>query len=422
MKYITTLAVFILLSTYSFGQVTLVHPNGGEVWHVGKQPKILWKSTGASPLKFSYSTDNGNSWIVVQASYPSTMPYYKWTIPNTVSDQCLFKISLASDSTVFDISDSLFSIKPDNGSVIKIVVLGSSTAAGTGPTTVDSAWVWKYREYLFQRNTSTQVTNLAVGGYTTYQIMPDDYVSPAGRPSRVLGRNITAAVAASPNAIIINLPSNDAAKNYPVSEQVSNYKIVNDIAKKNNIPLWVATPQPRNFSQNQINLQLLMIDSTYSLYGDHTIDFWTGIATASGTINGLYDSGDGIHLNNAGHRILVSRVIDKKIFEQVTPVTSIAEISPSKLSFTLEQNYPNPFNPETIIKYTLSEPLYVSLKVFDMLGREVASLVNEEEQSGQHQVVFSTRQSEIKNLASGVYFYQLRAGNFLQTKKMVLLR
>lgn len=85
--------------------------------------------------------------------------------------------------------------------------------------------------------------------------------------------------------------------------------------------------------------------------------------------------------------------------------------------FVLSQNYPNPFNPSTSIKYTVGERANVTLKVFDMLGREVASLVNEVKEQGSYSVNF-----DAAKLASGTYVYKLTAGNFVETKKMVLLK
>lgn len=91
--------------------------------------------------------------------------------------------------------------------------------------------------------------------------------------------------------------------------------------------------------------------------------------------------------------------------------------------FDLAQNYPNPFNPETIIQYSVISNQSVVLKVFDVLGNEVAALVNEEQPAGTYQVSFNTQLSTNREqLSSGIYFYQLRAGSFIQTKKMILLR
>lgn len=426
MKYFAKLILLLLVQGISlFSQITVINPNGGEIWQTGKQPKILWKSQNVAKANILYSVDNGSSWTTIIADLPTTLPYYKWTIPDTVSHSCLIKIVSTENNLISDVSDSLFTIKPDDGSVIKYVVLGSSTAAGTGPKPIDSAWVWRYREYLFQKNTSTQVLNLAVGGYTTYHIMPDDFVSPSGRPQRVLGRNITTALLASPNAIIINMPSNDAANNYPVSEQVSNYNVIMAKANEKNVPVWVATPQPRNFSQSQIDIQLAMVDTTYKMFGEKAIDFWTTIANFDSRINPLYNSGDGVHLNNAGHQLLFSRVVDEKILEQIQTVSKVEQTPLVVTGFNLEQNYPNPFNPETIISWRLAVRSHVKLKIYDILGKEVATLVNEEQEVGRHTIKFSAtdnNQQTANNLASGVYFYQLRSENSIQTRKMLLLR
>jgi predicted outer membrane repeat protein len=86
-------------------------------------------------------------------------------------------------------------------------------------------------------------------------------------------------------------------------------------------------------------------------------------------------------------------------------------------AFELWQNYPNPFNPMTIISYQLPVASQVSLKVFDVLGREVATLVERQQEAGRYQVPFNAA-----NMTSGVYFYTLRAGNFLQTRKMLLVK
>lgn len=85
--------------------------------------------------------------------------------------------------------------------------------------------------------------------------------------------------------------------------------------------------------------------------------------------------------------------------------------------FVLYQNYPNPFNPTTSIKYQVSGILQVSLKIYDLLGREVATLVNEEKERGAYTVNFNA-----SGLASGIYFYRLHAGSFVEAKKMILMR
>jgi hypothetical protein len=86
--------------------------------------------------------------------------------------------------------------------------------------------------------------------------------------------------------------------------------------------------------------------------------------------------------------------------------------------FALNQNYPNPFNPNTTIEFTLAENGFTSLKVFDILGRGVATLVNESLKAGiEHQVLFDAAQ-----LSSGIYFYKLECGKQLQVRKLILMK
>jgi hypothetical protein len=86
-------------------------------------------------------------------------------------------------------------------------------------------------------------------------------------------------------------------------------------------------------------------------------------------------------------------------------------------NFALKQNYPNPFNPSTVIRYELSADNFVTLKVYDVLGREVKTLVSEQENAGTHSVTFSA-----DNLPSGVYLYKLISSKYASTRKMLLLK
>jgi hypothetical protein len=97
----------------------------------------------------------------------------------------------------------------------------------------------------------------------------------------------------------------------------------------------------------------------------------------------------------------------------------ITEMASSRnpATFSLGQNYPNPFNPSTAMRYEVPSTSHVTLTVFDMLGREVSVLVNDRREAGVYQVKFDG-----SNLASGMYFYRLRAGSFVATKRLLLLR
>lgn len=101
-----------------------------------------------------------------------------------------------------------------------------------------------------------------------------------------------------------------------------------------------------------------------------------------------------------------------------TLITSVSLTSNElPIKFNLAQNYPNPFNPTTNISFTIPSRSFVTIKLFDIIGREITTLVSEELRSGNY-----SRQWNATNIPSGVYFYRLQAGSYIETKKLVLLR
>ncbi len=98
-------------------------------------------------------------------------------------------------------------------------------------------------------------------------------------------------------------------------------------------------------------------------------------------------------------------------------ITSIAYSNSMPSRFNLEQNYPNPFNPSTTIVFSLPLRTFVSLKVFDALGREAATIISEELSAGTY-----SRQWKAKGFPSGVYFYRLQAGSFMETRKLIFVK
>jgi len=101
----------------------------------------------------------------------------------------------------------------------------------------------------------------------------------------------------------------------------------------------------------------------------------------------------------------------------ILPITSVENNIQKPIDYSLSQNYPNPFNPNTTISYQIPIAGKVSLKVYDILGKEVAVLVEEYKEIGKFIVNFNG-----SNLASGIYMYKLEAGNFVSTKKLVLMK
>jgi hypothetical protein len=128
-------------------------------------------------------------------------------------------------------------------------------------------------------------------------------------------------------------------------------------------------------------------------------------------LNGVYftDSNNGTAVGNSGTILRTTN----------GGITSVKEENLSNISseFTISQNYPNPFNPTTTIKYSVSKQSIVAIKVYDVLGREIETLVNDEKSTGNYKVEF-----DASKLTSGIYFYRMQAGDFVETKKIILMK
>jgi hypothetical protein len=125
-------------------------------------------------------------------------------------------------------------------------------------------------------------------------------------------------------------------------------------------------------------------------------------------------------LNNGNHDIMLNGIsyLDLPVTNSTSsPEADLREGTESPYEYSLSQNYPNPFNPATIIKYTLAGKNLVTVKIFDILGREVNTLVNEVKDAGNYEVLFDG-----SKLSSGVYFYSINSGNFTDTKRMLLVK
>ncbi len=237
----------------------------------------------------------------------------------------------------------------------KIVVLGSSTAAGAGVVDSNRAWVNQYRSYLQSLDPTNTVINLAKGGYTTCAIMP------TGTPAYDTGtnlleadteRNITKALSLSPNAIIINMPTNDVSNGIPVATQLAHFATVIDLARAAGIKVWITTSQPHNYGedydgpyseehqpdvwkQSARNQFKELSDSIKSIYKEFALDFYTPIATEDGYsfIRPEYNSGDGVHLNDAAHDVLFNIVKDANIPEIAGSTPSVISTTPVYVNF-----------------------------------------------------------------------------------------
>jgi len=151
---------------------------------------------------------------------------------------------------------------------------------------------------------------------------------------------------------------------------------------------------------------------TYDAHGNLTSDVcdtWHNSSWTPENVTCSIDDGAGSWQYKGSSLTFIYRII---------AVTGIAsENGNGPATYSLSQNYPNPFNPATSISFTLPSKSFVSLKIFDLLGREVATLVNEQKLAGIY-----TKKWNAANVSSGIYFYRLQADKFTETKKLLLLK
>ncbi len=186
-------------------------------------------------------------------------------------------------------------------------------------------------------------------------------------------------------------------------------------------PVITSLPDTNAYVFNLYQYQVIAEDNngdtlTYSLT---TAPYWLSIDST----NGLIEGGPGVY--SVGDTVVTIRVDDGRGRNDtqtynlhVHPSVGIdSENNYLPQKFVLYQNYPNPFNPVTNIKYQIPELNYVTIKVYDVLGKEVATLVNEDKSVGSYEVEF-----DATVLPSSIYFYRLQAGSFVETKKMGLMK
>ncbi len=165
------------------------------------------------------------------------------------------------------------------------------------------------------------------------------------------------------------------------------------------------------------NLESISIEFSDVLMNNYSNHFW---AIESGNLlNGSIDEFDIVTDVETGTNVFQNinlTAYETGIFN-ITQWATSSENQESPIAYKLNQNYPNPFNPNTVISYQLAENSNVTLKVFDVTGREVAVLENGFRNAGNHTVNF-----DASTLSSGIYFYRLEAGDFVETRKMMLIK
>ncbi len=170
---------------------------------------------------------------------------------------------------------------------------------------------------------------------------------------------------------------------------------------------------------NGLDVEITVSGTSSNVAGELVDQSGNVVAVINSTSNNpfiLTAPSEGTYLVNAGYKNP-----DPRAWDSVSVLISLTGVDDNTtepmLTYKLYSNYPNPFNPSTKIKYSVAEKTFVSLQIYDIAGSEVASIVNREQAAGEYEIDFNAG-----NLTTGVYLYKLQTGNFVETKKMILMK
>lgn len=211
----------------------------------------------------------------------------------------------------------------------------------------------------------------------------------------------------------------------PISTATVDVKVKDSVA-------YVANPQNLfsfniNDKTNPIIMDSLLGGGGYSIYIEDNFAYC--LSTQQLRVIDISDPGNmqlvGYYpISNAGSDLYVKNKLvyaacqnSGILIIQFDNSTSVQESNEIPVGFSLAQNYPNPFNPSTIIQYSIPAYSYVQIKVYDALGQQISTLVNEYKHTGSYEIKF-----DAKGLSSGIYYYQLIVNNYIETKKMLLIK
>ncbi len=457
--------------------LTLQSPSNADVLIAGKQHVIKWSQRYCTTLNIEYSSNNGTTWQSLATDVPAINDSLIWSVPFDSTDEAKIRIIHLSDSTVID-STNTFSIivSPDVFSGWNLVSVHLSVTDQSKlnlfPTALSEA-------YSFQNGYKIEDTLTNGHGYWLQFVQPQhitfvgdsilsDTINVNARWNIIGSLSIPIAV----NQISESISGLTSA----IFGYENGYFLADSIKPMHGY--WVKAQQagqlilsqssvvvPKTFSMadelKQFN-SLTFEDATgkrQTLYFGHatsninTNSFELPPTPPRGAFDVRFSSNKfvamfdethlaevPVHISSENYPIKVSSNIQDVSLNYIINVDGAeTELASNKTSYithpishiglrntayskipgniVLLQNHPNPFNPLTIINYQLTIDNYVTIKVYDILGKEIATLVDGIQEAGSHSTTF-----DATNLSSGIYLYKLTAGSFTETKRMLVLK
>ena len=377
MKKIIILLIFFIISIQVSAQtrIRIVSPRGGEQIPSRAVLDIQWASQFVTSVNILLSFNNGLNWEYIDTNLYSG-GHYSWKVPDATSEQCFIKIENSSNTSIFDINPQPF----------KIV---STPPFSYFPISPGNKWFFSIGyDNIIRKKLEVQKDTILKDGFSYsklnyYSVNTDSSFSLMEGSSFYL-RKDGHRIIEYPDLLILDFNMDIGDSVYLTSGRLE-----------------------------------AVFD--YYLYGIVYGKYLTTCYFFS-TPYDFYTYTDSIGFNSSGQTfrnyptVLQGCEIDNKVYGNI--ITGIENQQKIILNdFCLSQNYPNPFNSTTKIGYSIPKTSFVTLKVYDILGREVAALVNGEKPAGNYEVEFNGN-----GLSSGIYFYKIQAGNFSSVKKMILVK
>lgn len=382
--------------------IIVLSPNGGESFEPDQQTEITWASNLIDDVTIEFTSDNGGSWSEVINSTPSNGSYI-WTIPNISSTQCRIRIVDVVTGTS-DQSNSTFTIsQPLNPSITVTSPNGGENWQAGSLQTI----TWN------SVDVSTVSISFTTNNGTTWNEIINTTVS-NGSFNWNIPENINSTLCR------VRVMDNDSIVQDESDETFTIFTPLNP-------EITVTSPNGGEELQTGAQFEITWISNDVN---NVLIELSTDNGNAWNEIVASTES-DGSYLwtvpNISSDECLV-RIsdIESNAFDQSDNVFTIFDptsvIDDMKLTFNLSQNYPNPFNPTTAIQFQIPKLSDVVLKIYSSTGELVKILVDQPLSPGQHHVVWNGKNQFGQNVVSGVYIYQLKSDQQVETKQMILMK
>ena len=381
-------------------ELTVTSMNNQDKLIAGDIVEITWKSINVEKVTIAFSPDSGTTWSLVAENLNTSEGSYSWSVPVTESNECLIRVSDQNTMNLYDECGSTFSIT-------KELLLTSPNGNELWEVNTTHTISWETNS-----NTANIDITLSLDNGETWVQMAD---------------NISAATG-SYDLIVPDTTSEQCLIKVTDSENSSISDESNNTFSIYRKEISLLTPNGgENLTASEyydITWESEYIDNIKIELSFDSSETWLALCDSIPAIDQKFTL-QLPELTSANCIIRISDLENANIFDESDNIFEIrqtldiedelSETLPSE--YTLYQNYPNPFNPTTCIRYDIPEASFVSLKIFNLSGEEVAILVNEYKSQGSYQKMF-----DAGKLSSGIYFYTITAGSFTKMYKMVLMK